>query len=160
MVKQAVKEALILVGVSVGVALLVYWVRPDKIDSVSSGRDHEMASANAVTDPIRDISLNEAVRHFNERSAIFVDARHQADFDAGHIQGALNLYLADQEMWLSDFVASTDPAEVIITYCDGEACHLAPELAEFLFFNGFDEVCYLKNGWSVWKDGGHPVNEP
>jgi len=48
-------------------------------------------------------------------------------------------------------------ATAIIAYCDGEACHLAPDLAEFLFFNGFDHVFYLKNGWSLWKEGGLPT---
>jgi rhodanese-related sulfurtransferase len=46
---------------------------------------------------------------------------------------------------------------VIITYCDGPNCHLAPELAEFLFFNGFDHVFYLENGWTRWRDHGYPV---
>ena len=50
-----------------------------------------------------------------------------------------------------------DPAKVIITYCDGEDCHLAPALAELLFFNGFNNVRYLRNGWTRWREGGFPV---
>ena len=160
MVKQVVREALILVVVSFAVAFIVYSVRPDKIEPAPSKGNGPVASSHAGSDHIRDISLLDAVQHFNRGSAVFVDARHPTDFDAGHIRGAVNLYLADQEKWLSDFMASTDPAKVIVAYCDGEACHLAPDLAEFLFFNGFDNVYYLKNGWSVWKEAGYPAEKP
>lgn len=157
MLKQATKEALILIFVSISVALLVYWVRPDAIELEFATDSGESAIQSTQSNSVSDISLAEAANRYKEASALFVDARKRADFDAGHIQGAVNLSLADKERWLSDFLASTDPATTIITYCDGEVCHLAPDLAEFLFFNGFDNVRYLKNGWSLWREGGYPV---
>ena len=82
----------------------------------------------------------------------------RADFEAGHIKNAAHLYVAEQDVWLSGFLTATDPLAMIITYCDGEECHLATELAELLSINGFENVRYLKNGWTRWRDGGFPVD--
>lgn len=157
MLKQAAKEALILIGAAVAVALAVYAVRPHKIGlfpaAVNQGNVQQTLAENGFS----EISLEDAVRLFQEKRAIFADARHAADFEAGHIQGAVHLYTADQEIWLPEFLAATDPTTVIIAYCDGEDCHLAPALAELLFFNGFDNVRYLKNGWTRWREGGFAV---
>ena len=157
MVKQATKEALILILVSIGVAVVVYGVRTDKIKPVSITEKNSSNPQQSNEAVVTEIPLYEAVRLFKEKSAIFADARNPLDFEAGHIKGAVNLYLPDQDGWLPDFPASTDPTAIIITYCDGDACHLAPDLAEILFFNGFDQVHYLKNGWSLWNESGHPV---
>jgi rhodanese-related sulfurtransferase len=155
--KQAVKEALILIGIGVAVALAVYAVRPDKIGIMPAAVTRDAVVPSQTESGFSEISLEDAVRRYQEKEAIFADARHPADFAAGHIQGAVNLYTADQEIWLPGFLAATNPAAEIIAYCDGENCHLAPALAELLFFNGFDQVRYLKNGWSRWRDGGFPV---
>jgi len=157
MLKQAAKEALILIGTAVAVALAAYAVRPDKIGIIPAAVNQNGAQQSQAESGFSEISLEDAVRLYQEKGAIFADSRHAADFEAGHIQGAVHLYTADQEIWLPEFLATTDPTAVIIAYCDGENCHLAPALAELLFFNGFDNVSYLKNGWTHWSEGGFPV---
>ncbi len=157
MFKLAAKEALILVGTAVAVALAVYAVRPDKIGINPATANPDAVQQSLTESGFSEISLEDAVSLYQEKGAIFADARHAADFAAGHIKGAVNLYTADQEIWLAEFLADTDPTAVIIAYCDGENCHLAPALAELLFFNGFDKVRYLKNGWTRWRDGGFPI---
>ena len=157
MLKQATKEALVLIGTAVAIALAVYAVRSDKIGINPASLNEGVARQSPAENVISEISIDDAVRLYKEKGAIFADARHEADFAAGHIKGSVNLYAADQEIWLPEFLAATDPATVIVTYCDGEACHLAPALAELLFFNGFDNVRYLKNGWTRWREGGFPI---
>ncbi len=156
MVRQAAREAVVLILIAVGVAFAVYAIRPDKIEDLAV--DASGGGAGISTEiAFSEISIEAAVRLFQENGAVFADARHQADFEAGHIQGAVHLYAADQDSWLPDFLAAHDPATTIVTYCDGENCSLAPELAEILFFNGFEQVRYLKNGWTRWRKGGFPV---
>lgn len=157
MVKQAAKEAFILILAAVVIALSVYAVRPDKLGVNPAAVAEGNGSQSTTADGFAEISIVEAVRRFEEKTAIFADSRHLADFEAGHIQGAVHLYAADQDIWLPDFLAATDPATVIVTYCDGQDCHLAPALAELLFFNGFDNVYYFKNGWTRWREGGFAV---
>lgn len=157
MVRQAVREAFILILTAVGIALAVYALRPDKVGDRSASVSGDVGAGLATESPFSEISIEEAVRLFRDHRAVFADARHQADFEAGHIEGAIHLYAADQDRWLSEFLAANDPATTIVTYCDGEDCNLAPALAEILFFNGFDHVRYLKNGWTRWREGGFPV---
>lgn len=157
MVKQAAKEAFILILAAVGIALAVYALRPDKIGKLPEAVDQGVAEQSVTQSGFSEISIEDAMRLHEQKSAIFADARHAADFEAGHIEGAVHLYVADQENWLNEFLAATDPSTLIVTYCDGDACHLAPELAELLSYNGFDNVRYLKNGWSRWREGGFPV---
>ena len=105
------------------------------------------------------ISIDEAYRLYQEENVVFADARHAVDYAAGHIKGAVNLTVTESDSWLSGFLAATDPATVIVTYCDGESCHLAPELAELLYFNGFEHVFYIENGWTRWREKGLPVGQ-
>ena len=156
MLKKTAKEAIVILAAATVIGLVVYAVRPDKIppSPVANGIGESTSSAEKG---FSTISIDEAVAYHEKKQAIFADARHAVDYAAGHIRGALNLAIDDSTSWLSDFVAETDPNTVIITYCDGESCHLAPELAELLYFNGFDNVFYLENGWTRWRDGGHPI---
>ncbi|BBO68758.1 hypothetical protein DSCA_26880 [Desulfosarcina alkanivorans] len=157
MVKQASKEAVVLILIAIGLALAVYALRPDKIGdppvAVNDGDDGQLLAQSAFS----EISVDEAARLFTEKNAVFADARHRADFDAGHIKGAVHLYAADPEAWLPAFLSATDPAATIVAYCDGEDCHLAPQLAEILYLNGFVHVSYLKDGWTRWREAGLPV---
>lgn len=157
MLKQATKEALILIGTAVAIALAVYAVRPDKIGPIHAVVDQATVSPLPTENGFSEISLEDALHLYEEKGAIFADSRHISDFEAGHIKGAVHLYTSDQETWLPEFLAATDPETKIVTYCDGENCHLAPALAELLFFNGFNHVRYLKNGWTRWREGGFPV---
>lgn len=157
MVKQAAKEAFILILAATAIALAVYAARPDKIGVIPTAINQGTAGKSPTESGFSEIPIEDAVRRYEDKSAIFADARHGADFEAGHIKGAAHLYTADQDIWLPEFLATTDPTAVIVTYCDGEDCHLATELAELLFFNGFDNVRYLKNGWTRWRDGGFAV---
>lgn len=159
MVKQAAKEAVVLIFIAVGIALSVYAIRPDKIGDVPAVENKGAGAQLSPEGAYSEITVEEAVRLYQEKQAIFADARHRADFEAGHIKGAVHLYAAEQDIWLPDFLAATDPSTVVVTYCDGADCHLAPELAEILFFNGFDHVRYLKDGWSQWHEGGFPVEQ-
>jgi rhodanese-related sulfurtransferase len=117
----------------------------------------DIAQTSPTDTGFSEISIEDAARLYEEKGAIIADARHATDFEAGHIKAAVNLYSADQDTWLPGFLEATDPATVIITYCDGNDCHLATQLAELLLLNGFERVHYLKNGWTRWREGGYPV---
>jgi rhodanese-related sulfurtransferase len=157
MVKQATREAFFIILTAIGIALAVYALRPDKIGPLNAAVNDSNVQQSPTQSGFSEISLADALRLYREKSALFADARHAADFEAGHIKGAIHLYPADQDTWLSDFLAATDPATAIVTYCDGEDCHLAPELAELLSFNGFINIRYLRNGWTRWREGGFAV---
>ena len=157
MLRQSIKQAAIILAVASALGFVVYGVRPDKIAEPVGIEDTDQQSLSVEDQQVSDIPVGEAFDLYQANNAIFIDARHAVDYDAGHIKGAIHLTTDESEFWLPDFLATTDSQAVIITYCDGQNCHLAPELAELLFFNGFDHVFYLENGWTRWRDSGYPV---
>lgn len=157
MFKQAAKEALILIGAAIAIAFSVYAIRADKLGPMHAAINPDVGQTSPTDAGFSEITIEDAARLHEEKSALFADARHASDYEAGHVEGAVNLYTAEQDAWLPAFLAATDPATLIITYCDGNECHLATELAELLFINGFERVHYLKNGWTRWREGGYPV---
>lgn len=152
MLKQSIKQAAIILVVASALGLIVYGVRPDKITAPDPP-----VPLSAEAQQVAEISIDQSFDLYQGGKSIFIDARHAVDYDAGHIKGAIHRTTDESESWLPDFLATTDPQAVIITYCDGQNCHLAPELAELLFFNGFDHVYYLENGWTRWRERGLPV---
>ena len=157
MIKQAVKEASILILAAVAIAWAVYAVRPDKIGPAPETTDGTGSQPVAVAAAIPEIPIVDALRHFEAKTALFADARHPVDYKAGHIRGADNLYAFEPEPWLADWLIQVAPETLIITYCDGEDCHLATQLAELLTINGYTNVRYLKNGWTRWRERGYPI---
>ncbi len=107
--------------------------------------------------PGREISIDEARQAHAEGRAVFADARSAADFAAGHIEGAVNLPEHDLETWIEAFIARTDPATAIITYCDGGDCPLAKSLTEKLVELGYADTRFLSDGWGKWRERGLPT---
>jgi rhodanese-related sulfurtransferase len=110
------------------------------------------------TNAIGDISIEEAVRLFEKRAALFVDARSEADYRAGHIKGAVNIPELDFENHIGSFLEKTAAETVLITYCEGDTCTLSKSLAEKLSLAGFENVFHLKNGWGLWKERELPID--
>lgn len=103
------------------------------------------------------IPLPEARRLFEEKRAVFLDARPREEYDTGHILGARSLpwneFDAQFENVMSDIVEGT----TLIAYCDGDACSLSHDLAAALIDLGFTRVKVLVNGWTVWQEAGLPT---
>ncbi|MFZ0611562.1 MAG: rhodanese-like domain-containing protein [Desulfobacterales bacterium] len=116
------------------------------------------ADASSVeTGAVGDMPIEEAVRLFEAGAALFVDARPEADFRAGHIQGAVNVPDLDFDRYIGSFLEKTPAEAVLITYCEGESCVLSKNLADKLILAGFEKVFHLSNGWGQWKKRGLPM---
>lgn len=114
---------------------------------------------DAAHDDGTTISLAEARTLFDADQVQFVDARSMDDFEAGHIRGALNLPWLEFDAHIEAVLPELRDDVTIVTYCDGEACHLSKDLARSLKDMGFVKVKVLVNGWSIWRDAGLPTAE-
>ncbi|MEZ4525435.1 MAG: rhodanese-like domain-containing protein [Desulfobacterales bacterium] len=94
---------------------------------------------------------------FESGKVFFLDARSADDYQAGHIQGALNLPWQEFDTHFERIMPDIPEDRVIVTYCEGETCELSKDLARALIEMGFSNVRVLVNGWSVWKNMGQPV---
>jgi rhodanese-related sulfurtransferase len=86
-------------------------------------------------------------------SAIWVDARPEADFEHDHVPGAI---LLNEDRWnelLSPFLQQHwSPEKKIVVYCSAESCNLAGDVARRLREDAKlpNEIRVLKGGWEEW----------
>ena len=153
MIKQALFEAGIIITAAVILSVCINFLRPDGINFFQAYNNESEASAEGV----KKISIKNAGEKFFKGDALFIDARSSIEFSEGHIKGALNLRVDSFEEWIKEFLSATDPETFIITYCDGIECDLAENLAKELYFAGFNNTCYMHNGWSLWNENSLPV---
>ncbi len=147
--------AIILLAGIVGIG--VNYLRPGSIAVVGDWSVKTSMTAATEDNPI--IPLPEAAKLFSAQAAVFIDARDEQDYESGHIRGALSLSWYDASKRFSEIAGDIPSGTMIITYCDGKACHLSHDLAVFLRDKGFENVRELVNGWTVWQDANLPVEE-
>jgi rhodanese-related sulfurtransferase len=102
------------------------------------------------------IDAEEAVRIFQQGNALFIDARHEDEFNEGRIKGAISLPLRTLETNPA-FVQGFAKDTLIVTYCRGEQCALSIDLGERLASMGFTNVKVFFSGWLEWQKRNLPV---
>jgi rhodanese-related sulfurtransferase len=152
------RQAVFILLISAALGTAVNLIRPDSIPFV----DAWSMADKLVTDDgdTLAIPLEDAANLFAENAAVFLDARTPAEYDQGHIQGAVNLPWHEVDTYFETVIMTLDPEALHITYCDGEACPLSHDLAVFLKDLGFTRVKVLVNGWTLWKEHDLPVTTP
>ncbi len=102
--------------------------------------------------------LAEAKKKFDERQAIFIDARCPDEYNWSHIKGAISLPLDSLGMECPSVIAQLPREKEIITYCSGSTdCQLSIELAKKLSNLGYLHVNAFFGGWLVWEAAGYPI---
>ena len=104
------------------------------------------------------ITREEAWNLYQAGSALFVDARHDFDYQAGHIKGAISVPL--KEYNLKRNALDNIPLDrLIIAYCDGAECNSSIELAVKLRDEGFKNVRIFFGGWHEWVSANLPTEK-
>ncbi len=84
-------------------------------------------------------------------SVLWVDARPDADFQRGHIPGAIQL---NEDRWddlLEDFLNHWDPGRKVVVYCSSLSCATSHDVARRLREQaGIPNVFVLQGGWESW----------
>ncbi|MEX1298480.1 MAG: rhodanese-like domain-containing protein [Desulfotignum sp.] len=155
---NSVRQTIFILLISVTLGAAVNLIRPDGIPFVDSWS----ITDKLVTEDGEDlaIALEDAATLFTDNAAVFLDARSPAEYEQGHIQGAVNLPWHEVDNYFETVIMALDPEAMVITYCDGEACPLSHDLAVFLKDLGFTRVKVLVNGWTLWKNHGLPAATP
>jgi rhodanese-related sulfurtransferase len=93
-----------------------------------------------------------------QSSAVVIDTRTRAEFDAGHIPGAhvLGVPPAEAVAAVTRLVAS-DKTKALVLYCNGPFCQASRRLADQLAESGFTNVRRYQLGIPVWRALGGPV---
>ena len=88
---------------------------------------------------------------------VILDNRREADFAAGHIEGAIRLI--DDDITGPDVLAGVIPSTdtPVLFYCNGLACGRAAAAVEMAVGWGYSNVHYYALGMQEWNDLGLPV---
>jgi rhodanese-related sulfurtransferase len=98
-------------------------------------------------------------RFYDARAALFLDARDPAEYEAGHIPGAIRLTNPEAQNEPERLQALPVNGRPIICYCEGGACEASLDLARFLIESGYRKVLVYMGGYPEWAAAGHPVEK-
>jgi rhodanese-related sulfurtransferase len=113
---------------------------------------------SVVTPNMEMISIEQAKGAYESQSALFIDARHNFEYNMGHIHGAINIVL--KEIDTHRIRLEGIPKEkMLIVYCDGADCNSSVELAVKLMEWKFTNVKIFFGGWQEWKTNNLPVDK-
>jgi rhodanese-related sulfurtransferase len=102
-----------------------------------------------------DIRLDFA-KALYDKKYLFIDARDEADYNAGTIKGAINIPYHK----LDDFKPQLEKMpknKVYVCFCSS-ACDVSIDLAYAMAHMGFTHVYIFHGGWDEWKNAGYPMN--
>lgn len=138
--KQTLGQSFLIVALSAVLSLGSYAWRPDALPWDVGAYE---------------IELNEAL---DLENVLWVDARVDADFESGHLEGAV---LVNEESWEAGFVGLLEvwsPDRTVVVYCSTQSClrshHVAVRLREEL---GAQDIFSLKGGWEAIRAAGLAV---
>jgi rhodanese-related sulfurtransferase len=96
-------------------------------------------------------------RFFDARAALFLDARDPAEYEKGHIPGAIRLTNPEAQNEPERMKALPVEGRPTIVYCEGGACEASLDLARFLLESGFKKVLVYMGGYPEWEAAGYPI---
>jgi len=115
--------------------------------------------AELTLDQMPRLSLVGAKSRFDNKSAVFLDARSPEEYAEGHIPGALEFYADDFEKFAPLVLPQLkDKSQELIAYCHGSSCELSLHLANALMAQGYTNVKVFFGGWPEWKKANYPIN--
>lgn len=124
----------------------------------------ELLSANLRANGLQLAESNQVVQFFRDPRreldwVIFIDARHEEDYRAGHIPGAYHFDRFQPENYLSNVVQVCLTAQQIVFYCGGGECDQSLQAAVFLR-DGIgipkEKVFVYGGGFTEWTNNGLP----
>jgi len=129
------------------------------LDSLRSVAERHLSDVNQLVntylsskDELDPIPAAELLERAKQDLVTVLDVRPKDEYDAGHVQGAINIPLNELKQHLEKF----DPTSEIVAYCRGPHCVLAFNAVAELRKKGF-KARRLENGFPEWKIAGLPI---
>jgi rhodanese-related sulfurtransferase len=104
------------------------------------------------------IHIDDAERLSKDPSVLFADARSKAEYDQGHIPGAIPLPVGEFDTYFKKYESKIKAARKIVTYCHGVGCKLSDKCAQKLHDDHkMSNVASFFGGWPQWQEHKLPV---
>ena len=101
------------------------------------------------------IKYEKALEFYNNKSALFVDARPMKLYKKGTIMGSINISTKEYASF-KNFLPS-DKNAPIIPFCNGFECEKSDVLAKMLQKDGYTNVLIYKGGYPEWEQKKQPL---
>jgi len=137
-----------------------------KQDSVKHVKDSLTAVQKQIEDSLKNAKTQEIVKPVDiridfakalfDKKYRFIDARDPSDYNAGHIQSAMNIAFHEIEKY-KDVMEGLPRDQVYVIYCSS-TCDVSIDMAYYMAKMGFKKTYIFHGGWDEWKTAGYPVN--
>jgi len=107
---------------------------------------------------VKTLDLAQAYQIWQEKGALFVDARKAEEYQELHVQGAVNVAPETWEELSSSELMKMDRTRELVVYCSQESCDDALKLAKKLRAAGFIRVMAFTGGFRAWDEAGYPAD--
>jgi len=106
----------------------------------------ERSARDYLGEEVEGIDRDELLKRLRRRDVVLVDVRPTDEFEAGHIDGAQSIPLAELEQHLDELPSDRE----VIAYCRGPFCAYAHEAVRHL--NAAGRLARrLEEGWPEWR---------
>ena len=112
----------------------------------------ELVRSLAIGEGLELVDRPTLWRLAQDGQVVVLDVRPAAEYEAGHIPGAVSIPLDDLEQKLSEIPRD----QPVVAYCRGPYCVLAVQAVELLRQRGFS-ARRLQDGFPEWREDGFPV---
>ncbi len=122
-------------------------------------REHngsEPSNAAAVAG-IPLLRLHDAEALWRDRATLFLDVRSAADYEFGHIEGAISLPEEEFEQRFPELKPRLERAGTLVVYCKSVDCGKSLWSALRLRDAGFLQTKIYPHGWNEWYNNGLPI---
>jgi len=94
---------------------------------------------------------------------LFVDGREPAEFQQGHIQGAINIdykiFKDKTKEEKNEIMKDIRKDQAVVSYCGSDSCEISIDNAYEMAKVGFDDMKIYLGGYKEWKQFGYPIEE-
>ncbi len=159
-VKRLIVRSALLVVLGSAVGLVINAVRTQGVDlfSYQPPSKKTVATSGRQANPISQIDLTTALKLQKTPGVLFVDARPKAEFETGHIPGAINIPAKSFEDVAPGLKESLVKADKVVTYCSDVGCDEALEVAEMLHELLNRSILVFADGMREYQNRG-PVSK-
>lgn len=152
------RQVTLLLGGAALAGLLVQVISPTRIPWQEDWARYVETKALAAGLPLASVA--DVQRMLGEQSHLLLDARPVADYDKGHLPGALSLPQTDLDTYYAQLMPLLTPAQPLLVYCSGLECDESFLLSVYLREQGFTNVTLFVGGYLAWKAAGLPLEGP
>jgi rhodanese-related sulfurtransferase len=147
---RPIRGSVMLLGVGCGLGILCDWLNPEGFFLNRTAVAQVVGRHFEPSLPL--LSVAEVAAELRSQDSTIIDARLPADFEAGHLEGAINLPVFAGPIEREKLLASVNPAHRIVVYCQSDRCTWSHAVASDLVYRGFRNVAIFPGGWSEWRD--------